>query len=132
MKQTSALNGPFSIIADMDTPVSAYTKLAPLKPRYLLESVEGGLRLARYSFLGFGRALAFTFGDARFYLLQQWRLFGAEVRNTGLKYVAQFVVASSNQTAQCSHFAQDGHLHFAGESAVVSESCLCATTQKCL
>ncbi len=56
MKQTSALNGPFSIIADMDTPVSAYTKLAPLKPRYLLESVEGGLRLARYSFLGFGKA----------------------------------------------------------------------------
>jgi len=48
---------PFDIAADLDTPVSAYLKLAALKPRYLLESVEGGERLARYSFLGFGDAL---------------------------------------------------------------------------
>ncbi len=47
---------PFDISADLDTPVSTYLKLAPLKPRYLLESVEGGARLARYSFLGFGQA----------------------------------------------------------------------------
>ena len=45
---------PFDIAADLDTPVSAYLKLARLKPRFLLESVEGGERLARYSFLGFG------------------------------------------------------------------------------
>ena len=45
---------PFDIAADLDTPVSAYLKLSPLKPRFLLESVEGGMRLARYSFLGFG------------------------------------------------------------------------------
>ncbi len=32
-------------------------KLEPLKPRFLLESVEGGMRLARYSFLGFGDAV---------------------------------------------------------------------------
>ncbi len=48
---------PFDIAADLDTPVSAYLKLGSLKPRYLLESVEGGERLARYSFLGFGDAL---------------------------------------------------------------------------
>jgi anthranilate synthase component 1 len=48
---------PFDIAADLDTPVSAYLKLAALKPRFLLESVEGGERLARYSFLGFGEAL---------------------------------------------------------------------------
>ncbi len=48
---------PFDIAADLDTPVSAYLKLAVLKPRFLLESVEGGERLARYSFLGFGDAL---------------------------------------------------------------------------
>jgi len=45
---------PFDIAADLDTPVSAYLKLGELKPRFLLESVEGGERLARYSFLGFG------------------------------------------------------------------------------
>jgi len=48
---------PFDIAADLDTPVSAYLKLAALEPRFLLESVEGGERLARYSFLGFGDAL---------------------------------------------------------------------------
>ena len=48
---------PFDIAADLDTPVSAYLKLGPLKPRFLLESVERGERLARYSFLGFGDAL---------------------------------------------------------------------------
>ena len=50
---------PFDIAADLDTPVSAYLKLRPFKPRFLLESVEGGERLARYSFIGFGEALEF-------------------------------------------------------------------------
>ena len=51
------MQAPFDIAADLDTPVSAYLKLRELKPRFLLESVEGGERLARYSFLGFGDAL---------------------------------------------------------------------------
>lgn len=49
------MQSPFDIAADLDTPVSTWLKLAPLKPRYLLESVEGGVHLARYSFLGFRR-----------------------------------------------------------------------------
>ncbi|MDH5620938.1 MAG: anthranilate synthase component I family protein [Gammaproteobacteria bacterium] len=51
------MHAPFDIVADLDTPVSAYLKLGSLKPRFLLESVEGGERLARYSFLGFGDAV---------------------------------------------------------------------------
>jgi anthranilate synthase component 1 len=47
---------PFDIPADLDTPVSAFLKLSPLAPHFLLESVEGGERVARYSFLGFGEA----------------------------------------------------------------------------
>ena len=46
----------FDIPADLDTPVSAFLKLGALKPRYLLESVEGGERVGRYSFLGLGEA----------------------------------------------------------------------------
>ena len=45
---------PFDIAADLDTPVSAYLKLRPFRPRFLLESVEQGARLGRYSFIGFG------------------------------------------------------------------------------
>src|SRR5260221_2923347 len=48
---------PFDIAGDLDTPVSAYAKLASFQPRFLLESVEGGERLGRYSFIGFGAAL---------------------------------------------------------------------------
>jgi anthranilate synthase component 1 len=40
------------IQADLETPVSAYLKIARGKYSFLLESVEGGERLARYSFLG--------------------------------------------------------------------------------
>jgi len=48
---------PFDIAGDLDTPVSAFAKLASFNPRFLLESVEGGERLARYSFIGFGKCL---------------------------------------------------------------------------
>ncbi|MDP2470629.1 MAG: anthranilate synthase component I family protein [Candidatus Palauibacterales bacterium] len=57
---------PFDIAADLDTPVSAYLKLAPLQPRFLLESVEGGERLGRYSFIGFGEALEVQIGRGEF------------------------------------------------------------------
>ncbi len=63
---------PFDIAGDFDTPVSAFAKLAPFEPRFLLESVEGGERLGRYSFIGFGDALhvrldehAFLLGNER-------------------------------------------------------------------
>src|SRR6185437_13910592 len=48
---------PFDIPGDLDTPVSAFAKLAAFNPCFLLESVEGGERLGRYSFVGFGDAL---------------------------------------------------------------------------
>ena len=38
--------------ADLETPVSAYLKIAEGPYSFLLESVEGGERLARYSFIG--------------------------------------------------------------------------------
>jgi anthranilate synthase component 1 len=40
------------VTADLETPVSAYLKVARGKHSFLLESVEGGERLARYSFIG--------------------------------------------------------------------------------
>ncbi len=40
------------IIADLDTPVSAFLKINRNGNSFLLESVEGGERLARYSFIG--------------------------------------------------------------------------------
>jgi anthranilate synthase component 1 len=57
LRQGNFLKPPFDIAGDLDTPVSAFAKLASFRPRFLLESVEGGERLARYSFIGFGEGL---------------------------------------------------------------------------
>jgi anthranilate synthase component 1 len=57
------------VLADSETPVSAFLKLTnsgqqPDAPAFLLESVEGGEALARYSFLGVGaRATLKTKGN---------------------------------------------------------------------
>jgi anthranilate synthase component I len=40
------------ISADLETPISVYMKLRGGTPSFLLESVEGGERIARYSFIG--------------------------------------------------------------------------------
>jgi anthranilate synthase component 1 len=40
------------IVADLETPVSAFLKISDGDYAFLLESVEGGERLARYSFIG--------------------------------------------------------------------------------
>lgn len=53
MGSTLTAASPAEIAADLDTPVSAYLKLADLKPVFLLESVEGGEIVGRYSFIGF-------------------------------------------------------------------------------
>src|SRR6266481_4289543 len=51
------------VLADMLTPVRAYTLLCPAaEPGFLLESVEGGERLARYSFIG-SRPVELDLGD---------------------------------------------------------------------
>ena len=40
------------LLADLDTPISAYMKLRSLPSPFLLESVEGGAQVARFSVLG--------------------------------------------------------------------------------
>ena len=47
------------ILADTDTPVSAFMKLNNSKNCFLLESVEGGEKWARYSFIGLNPSLIF-------------------------------------------------------------------------
>jgi anthranilate synthase component 1 len=53
--------------ADLETPIGAFLRLDDGGPAYLLESVEGGERLGRYSFLGVGprRLLEVRGGQAR-------------------------------------------------------------------
>jgi anthranilate synthase component 1 len=52
------------LMADFETPVSAYSKLRASGPAYLLESVEGGERLSRYSFIGCRPRKTFSCGPS--------------------------------------------------------------------
>ncbi len=40
------------LMADFETPVSVYAKLSERRPAFMLESVEGGEHIGRYSFVG--------------------------------------------------------------------------------
>jgi anthranilate synthase component 1 len=52
--------------ADLDTPVTAYLKVARDHPvSFLLESVEAGEKLGRYSFIGVGKAGRFEYRAGR-------------------------------------------------------------------
>ena len=59
LEQVKALAGPGVLVpvyreisADLETPITAYLKVARPPYSFLLESVEGGERIARYSFIG--------------------------------------------------------------------------------
>ena len=52
------------LFADLETPTTAYLKVAQ-QPSFLLESVEQGERIARYSFIGTGNAAASKLGASR-------------------------------------------------------------------
>lgn len=47
-------------ISDLDTPVSSYIKLKNNQPSFLLESVEGGEKLGRYSTIGINPVAKFS------------------------------------------------------------------------
>src|SRR5258706_15225203 len=51
------------LLADIETPVSAYCKTARGPYTFLLESVAGGERIARYSFIGLDPYLVLTHRD---------------------------------------------------------------------
>ena len=51
------------IVADGDTPISAFAKIGGEAPSFLLESAEQGDQVGRYSFLGAGARLMISARD---------------------------------------------------------------------
>jgi anthranilate synthase component 1 len=66
------------ILADMETPVSAFRKIDDGRSAFLLESIEGGEKWARYSFLGVGSGRVFRSRGRYFEVLEN-----GEVVNSG-------------------------------------------------
>lgn len=61
------------ILADMETPVSAFCKIDDHRSAFLLESISGGEKWARYSFLGVGSGRAFRCRRHQFEILEDGR-----------------------------------------------------------
>ncbi len=61
------------ILADLETPVSAFLKIDDGRHSFLLESVQGGEKWARYSFLGSGPAKILRYSRGRFEILSKER-----------------------------------------------------------
>jgi len=64
------------ILADMETPVSAFKKIDDGRTSFLLESIEGGEKWARYSMLGSGPATLFRCRDRHYEILRDGELLG--------------------------------------------------------
>ena len=69
------------ILGDLETPVSAYKKLRNQGPSYLLESVEGGEKWGRFSFLGINPSLVLEVKDG-WVNLERWGV--SEMLDPGL------------------------------------------------
>jgi len=66
------------ILADMETPVSAFRKIDDGETSFLLESIEGGEKWGRYTFLGSGPGRVFRSRGRNFEILE-----GARVVESG-------------------------------------------------
>ncbi len=62
------------ILADMETPVSAFKKIDDGDTSFLLESIEGGEKWARYSFLGSGPGRVFRTCGNRYEIIDQGKV----------------------------------------------------------
>jgi anthranilate synthase component 1 len=89
--------------ADLETPVSAFLKVARGPYAFLLESVEGGERLARYSFIGTDPFLVVELDGGL-----------ARVRSTGVREsLAASALASFGGADYYGHPAQEQQIAFA-------------------
>jgi len=69
------------LLADMETPLSAYMKTASSSYSFLLESVEGGEKWARYSFIGSNPAEVFFATKDSAYILKK----GKKIKESSAK-----------------------------------------------
>ncbi|ALC17557.1 anthranilate synthase, component I [Desulfuromonas soudanensis] len=79
------------ILADMETPVSAFKKIDDGHTSFLLESIEGGEKWARYSFLGSGPAKVFRCQGVRYEVLNGDRVIHSGESSDPLARLKEFM-----------------------------------------
>ncbi len=71
------------ISADLETPISVYMKLRGGTPSFLLESVEGGERIARYSFIGVQPKAHYTIRGNEIEIKDNYQLYNPVAKRSG-------------------------------------------------
>lgn len=79
------------ILADMETPVSAFCKIDDRKSAFLLESIAGGEKWARYSFIGVGTGQAFRSRDGHYEFLEDGKVKESGVSKNPLEELKRFL-----------------------------------------
>ncbi len=99
--------------ADLDTPTTAYLKVREMGPSFLLESVEGGERVARYSFIGVSPSARYVLQG---HTLTRERLGTAEraPREDLAERGADFLAVLQTELAAMPPIAREGLPRFAG------------------
>ena len=77
--------------ADLDTPLSIYLKLAEGPHSYLLESVQGGERFGRYSFIGLTTPTRIAVTDSTILLLSGNRVAERREHTNPMSFVSEFM-----------------------------------------
>ena len=92
------------VTADLETPVSAFLKVRTGQYSFLLESVEGGERLARYSFIGTQPYRVLKTGPGQEYDGDHYVINGAKTWITNGMYGSAFAVLTvTDPTASPRH-----------------------------
>ncbi|MCF6225228.1 MAG: anthranilate synthase component I [Xanthomonadales bacterium] len=82
-----------SVLADLDTPLSVYLKLADGGDTFLFESVEGGETWGRYSIIGLPAARRYQFSGNEFSIFHHGQQVSVETVSDPLEKVAQLQAA---------------------------------------
>jgi anthranilate synthase component 1 len=77
--------------ADLDTPLSIYLKLADQPFSYLLESVQGGERFGRYSFIGLSSTTRIAIYDSTILLLTGNRVAERREHTNPMSFISEFM-----------------------------------------
>ena len=77
--------------ADLDTPLSIYLKLANDPYSYLLESVQGGERFGRYSFIGLAASTRIAVVEGAIMLLTGNRVAERRDHTNPMSYISEFM-----------------------------------------
>jgi len=93
------------VLADLDTPLSTYLKLAAGPYSYLLESVEGGEKWGRYSIIGLPARTVLRATGATLEVLEAGRVVETHSHRDPFEFVREFLARTRTPTLPITRFS---------------------------